>query len=242
MTHGAIANDQLTLPLGKPAPRAGVESISIGRRVVTVRFVRHRRARRYVLRVLPDGTVRVTVPRSGDRSHALAFLRRELRWVDLQRYAAARNAGAILFRGELLPLRAGAGPSAGTVHVGTECVQIRTGESAKQAASRHLRVLASRELRERLLALVDRLRLVVKRVTIRNQQTRWGSCSPEGAIALNWRLVQMPDSVRDYILIHELMHLCERNHSRRFWTLVERACPDHRIARRWLKAHEGELL
>lgn len=239
MTHDeAVTNDQLPLPLGKPATRAGVEAISIGRRVVTVQFVRHRGARRYVLRVLPDGTVRVTLPRSGSRAEAVGFLRRELRWVDLQRYAAARNAGGILFRGELLPLPAGAG----SVHVGVVCVRIRTGESARQAVSRHLRALARGELRERLLALADGLQLVVTRVTIRNQRTRWGSCSPDGAIALNWRLVQMPDSVRDYILIHELMHLCERNHSRRFWTLVERACPEHKTARRWLKAHEGELV
>jgi len=53
--------------------------------------------------------------------------------------------------------------------------------------------------------------------------------------------VQMPDSVRDYLLVHELMHLRERNHSRRFWALVERACPEHQAARRWLKAHGGDL-
>ena len=119
---------------------------------------------------------------------------------------------------------------------------VRAGESPRQAAVRHLRALAGRELRDHLLALADRFGLPVKRITIRNQQTRWGSCSPHGAVALNWRLIQMPDSVRDYILIHELMHLRERNHSRRFWTLVEQACPDHRVARRWLKGHEAELL
>ncbi len=58
---------------------------------------------------------------------------------------------------------------------------------------------------------------------------------------MNWRLVQMPDHVRDYILVHELMHLREDGHGRRFWRLVEQACPGHREARRWLKAHEGEL-
>jgi predicted metal-dependent hydrolase len=51
----------------------------------------------------------------------------------------------------------------------------------------------------------------------------------------------MPDSVRDYVLIHELMHLRERNHGRRFWNLVQNACPEQRAARRWLKTHEGEL-
>jgi predicted metal-dependent hydrolase len=54
--------------------------------------------------------------------------------------------------------------------------------------------------------------------------------------------VQTPEAVRDYILIHELMHLREPNHSRRFWSLVEHACPEHAAARRWLQAHERELL
>jgi predicted metal-dependent hydrolase len=132
-------------------------------------------------------------------------------------------------------------PDRRAVRFGDETIAVRRGETAKAAVCRRLREIASHELNVRLAALAARFHLVVRRVTIRSQHTRWGSCSPEGAIALNWRLVQMPDSVRDYILVHELMHLRERNHSRRFWALVERACPEHQAARRWLKAHEGEL-
>lgn len=229
------------LPLGKPPAHASSESIAVGRRVIAVQFVRHQRARRYVLRVLPDGVVRLTVPRFGNRAHALAFLRHELRWVDLQRYAAARHAATVLFRGELLALQVD-GTSPRDVSFGTEKARMRPSESPRQAAVGHLRAVATRELPERLRGLADPFGLAVTRVTVRSQQTRWGSCSPTGAIALNWRLVQMPDSVRDYVLIHELMHLRERNHGRRFWALVEQACPWHRDARKWLKMHEGELL
>ena len=63
-----------------------------------------------------------------------------------------------------------------------------------------------------------------------------------GRISLNWRLIQTPDAVRDYVLIHELMHLRQPNHSARFWALVARACPDHEASRRWLRAHEAALL
>ncbi len=216
------------------------QTIAVGRRTITVHFVRHRRARRYLLRVLPDGSVRLTYPPFGNRAHALAFLHRELRWVDRQRYSAARNAATILFRGDLLPLGIEETPSR-AVRFGTERGSIREGESPRQAAVRHLRALAARELPERLRALADRLGFAVRRVTVRSQQTRWGSCASSGAIALNWRLVQMPDGVRDYVLVHELMHLRVRNHSRRFWMLVESACPDYRAARKWLKAHESEL-
>ena len=72
-------------------------------------------------------------------------------------------------------------------------------------------------------------------VTIRNQRSRWGSCARNGNITLNFRLVQMPAHVRDYVLLHELMHIRQQNHSRRFWRLVEAVCPGFRDAERWLR-------
>ena len=75
-------------------------------------------------------------------------------------------------------------------------------------------------------------------MTVRNQRSRWGSCSRRGTISLNWRLVQTPDLVRDYIIHHELMHLREMNHSARFWARVEEVCPGWREAERWLKRNE----
>ena len=83
--------------------------------------------------------------------------------------------------------------------------------------------------------------LQVNRVSVRNQRTRWGSCSRRGQISLNWRLVQTPVSVRDYIVLHELAHLKEMNHSRRFWAEVARLCPEFAQAERWLKANPGLL-
>ena len=80
------------------------------------------------------------------------------------------------------------------------------------------------------------------RISIRNQRWRWGSCSPSGHICLNWRLVTMPDWVRDYVLIHELMHLKRMDHSRRFWKLVAAACPRFREARAWLRDRRREDL
>ena len=75
----------------------------------------------------------------------------------------------------------------------------------------------------------------LRSVSIRNQKTRWGSCSPRGLICLNWRLMQVPESVRDYILLHELAHLRHLNHSRSFWNEVERLCPAYKEAEAWLK-------
>jgi predicted metal-dependent hydrolase len=96
---------------------------------------------------------------------------------------------------------------------------------------------AQRELPPRLLELAAAFALTVNRVSIRNQRWRWGSCSRNGHITLNWRLVTMPDWVRDYVLIHELMHLKRMDHSPQFWTLVAIACPDYQAARKWLRAN-----
>jgi predicted metal-dependent hydrolase len=101
---------------------------------------------------------------------------------------------------------------------------------------RAVRDRAKRELPPRLLELAARHGLTVSRVSIRNQRWRWGSCSRNGHICLNWRLVTMPDSVRDYVLIHELMHLKRMDHSQKFWKLVAEACPDYRNARKFLRA------
>jgi predicted metal-dependent hydrolase len=101
---------------------------------------------------------------------------------------------------------------------------------------RQMRQRAARELPARLFELARELGLEVSRVSVRNQRWRWGSCSRDGHICLNWRLAGMPPSVRDYVIIHELMHLKRMDHSPRFWKLVAKACPDYEAARRWLRA------
>jgi len=96
---------------------------------------------------------------------------------------------------------------------------------------------AKQILPARLLELAAQHGLTVSRVSVRNQRWRWGSCSPNGHICLNWRLVTMPDWIRDYVLIHELMHLKRMDHSSKFWKLVAGACPDYQLARAWLRAN-----
>ena len=102
---------------------------------------------------------------------------------------------------------------------------------------RMLRARARRELPARLLDMASTFDLKVSRISIRNQRTRWGSCGRNGHICLNWRLMAMPAWVRDYVLIHELMHLRRLDHSPKYWKLVADACPLYREARKWLRAH-----
>jgi predicted metal-dependent hydrolase len=168
-------------------------------------FVRHRWARRYILRVLDDGTLRVTMPRRGSKREAEAFVERSGEWIARQR------------------LKHAARPSA--VHPDEAALKRR----------------AAKELPVELLALAGAHGITVTRVSIRNQRTRWGACSSNGSITLNWRLVLVPPFVREYVMIHELMHRRELNHSKRFWRHVIAACPQHQEARKWLRA-EGQRL
>ena len=169
-----------------------------------IHFVRMRRARRYVMRVRPDGDLRITIPRGGSKAEALRFAERHMAWAERQRTRTL----------------AGRRPA---------------------AVDRELRKNASRELPPQTLALAAQHGLTVHRVSIRNQRSRWGSCSSRGHITLNFRLMLMPPEVREYIVIHELMHLKQANHSIRFWRLVEAACPRFREAERWLKTHGPSL-
>jgi hypothetical protein len=102
-------------------------------------------------------------------------------------------------------------------------------------AEAHIRIRAASELPARLFELAGIHGFAVTSVSVRNQRTRWGSCSPSGRISLNWRLVQVPTAVRDYVLLHELAHLRHLNHSARFWRELARLCPHHAEARRWLR-------
>ena len=80
------------------------------------------------------------------------------------------------------------------------------------------------------------------RITIRDQKTRWGSCSAKGTLSFNWRLMLAPPAILDYVVVHELCHLTHMNHSAAFWQAVESVYPDYRNARKWLKEHGQELI
>lgn len=80
------------------------------------------------------------------------------------------------------------------------------------------------------------------RITIRDQKTRWGSCSSKGTLSFNWRLMLAPPAILDYVVVHELCHLTHMNHSPMFWQAVESVCPDYKNARKWLKEHGNELV
>lgn len=216
-------------------------------------YVRHRRARRYILRVLADGTLRVTLPRWGAKRDADAFVLQSREWIEKQQQrrreappAAPWGDGSeVLVDGVAMRLsvtREAGG--AATVRVGETVVPpLARGRGDLPAqVQAWFRARAVRELPPLVHAHAAPLNVSVARVTVRDQRSRWGSCSRAGAITLNWRLLQMPAFVREYIVIHELMHRREMNHSPRFWRHVAAACPRYVEARKWLRVEGRKLL
>ena len=80
------------------------------------------------------------------------------------------------------------------------------------------------------------------RITIRTQKTRWGSCSSKGNLNFNCLLMLASEEVQDYVVVHELCHLKEMNHSKRFWQEVERVMPNYKVHKKWLKEHGGKIM
>lgn len=97
--------------------------------------------------------------------------------------------------------------------------------------------LAKRVLAEKCRRFAQQMGVTYGMISVREQKTRWGSCSTKGNLNFNWKLVLMPEEILDYVVVHELAHRLEMNHSPAFWAQVGYVIPDYRERRAWLKAH-----
>jgi len=224
------------------------DSIQVGSKTIPLRFVHNPKARRYLLRLRADGVARVTVPRRGSISTAKEFVGKNIGWLEqqIQRLEARpktvnewRLGTEIYFRGEQVKIEV---ETANQIRFGSELLSLRdVGEDLKPVIQKHHRKPAQKELSVRVMELAAVHSIQISRVSARNQKSRWGSCSRRGTISLNWRLIQTPAFVRDYIILDELAHRKQMNHSDQFWQEVERLCPDYSVAERWLKQNSKLL-
>ena len=214
-------------------------------------FVRSPQARRYRLTLRRDGTAVATIPVRGSEREAIRFVEAQRAWLERAR---ARQAGRprpagnwgvgthVLWRGEMHEVRIAAVSPKPQVCVAADVFRVASLEGdLRPTLEAHFARRARIELPARTWELAAVTGVDTKQVTVRNQRSRWGSCSAGGTISLNWRLIQTPETVRDYIIYHELMHLREMNHSTRFWSRVEEVCSWWREAEKWLKRN-GSLL
>ena len=206
------------------------------------------RARRMTLRLDPSrGLIQVVVPAGLAEAEAVRFVGRHAGWVrtHLAKLPPARPfaEGAhipVLGEDHIIrhePFVRGVGVRAGG--------EIRVG-GRPEHLPRRVRALLVEEARtllaERARGMAALLGAKVKAVTVRDTRSRWGSCTSSGRLSFSWRLILTPEPVFDYVVAHEVAHLCEMNHSPRFWALVTKLCPDALRRRAWLRSHGAELL
>jgi predicted metal-dependent hydrolase len=211
------------------------------------------RARRLRIVVAPTG-VEVVLPRRMALRHAEEFVAEKARWIErtLRQYRDAEAAlppvrledgGEIPYMGQTLPIRVaveswrtrpGVSLRRGVLNVGVA----EPGEAAvREALTRWYRRQARVEIAERLDWATLRAGTTYSKLQIRDPSSRWASCSSSGAMSFSWRLLLAPEPVLDYVVEHEVAHLDVMDHSRRFWKLVEKRCPDYREHEQWLRSY-----
>ena len=220
--------------------------------VYEIRLQRHRQARRYTLRVQSaTREVVLTMPPRGSVKDARAFAQKHGAWIvarlkRLPQPAPFRHGTILPLRGE--PHRIEHRPNErGTVWIelGDDGSRVLCVAGEVPHVARRLRDYLKREAKRELEAASrrasDALGVKIKRVSIRDQSSRWGSCSTTGVLSYSWRLILAPPFVLDYLAAHEVAHLVEMNHSRAFWRVVARIYPNLARAKAWLDAHGAEL-
>ena len=198
------------------------------------------RARRVRVAVDDGGRVEVVLPRRTPERAAAAAVRELRPWIDRRLAEHARARAAVAARGDGLPylgttLALRPEPGRTRVHRRGDVLLVPAGEARAAAVERWYRRAALREITPRLDRAAAALDASYSSLSIRNQRTRWGSCTEAGALSFNWRLLLAPEPVLDYVVWHEACHLRVLDHSPRFWALVRRHCPDYQQHRRWLR-------
>ena len=233
-------------------PEPSFLTVAFDGEIYEVRVRRHAQARRYTLRIhAASREVLLSMPMRGSLREANVFAQKHGAWIAarLKRLPDA----APFAHGALIPLRGvphriehrrGA---RGTVwaECGDDGAQLLcvAGETAHvpRRVRDYLKREAKKDLERASRAAAAALGVSLKRISVRDQTSRWGSCSTTGVLSYSWRLILAPPFVLDYLAAHEAAHLVEMNHSRRFWRLVEGINPDVVSAKAWLDAHGGDL-
>jgi predicted metal-dependent hydrolase len=226
-------------------------TVEVGDASFAVRVSRNRRARRYTLRIHAASREAVlTMPLRGNLADASRFAHAHGGWL-AQRLRQLPTV-APFSEGELVPLRGidhrivHRPRTRGTVWAaqdGDEPLLCVAG--SREHVARRVRDFLKREARRDLEAAVSAyaqaLEVRVRRISIRDQSSRWGSCNSAGVLSFSWRLILCPPFVLDYLAAHEVAHLVEMNHSARFWKLLRQMCPATDEATRWLDSHGNAL-
>jgi predicted metal-dependent hydrolase len=211
------------------------------------------RARRARIVVDPDG-VEVVVPRRMALRHVGPFVEEKRPWIErtLRRFREAEltappveleHGGVVPYLGDELLLRVREEPWRQRSHVALRGEVLRVNvpedspEAIRDALERWYRARAREEVAWRLDDACGRAGTSYRTLSIRNQATRWASCSSNGTMSFNWRLLLAPEEILEYVVEHEVAHLEILDHSPRFWRLLGSRCPEYKVHERWLRQH-----
>jgi len=230
---------------------------SINGQTITYTVKRSLRAKRVRLEVRPQTGLTVIVPRSYNIGQLSGLLQSKGRWIsrNLSRCSHFQSLSAEkdLSSGDTVPYlgrdlelaKRENHRGVGSVTLNGNTLAVNPGlfknGILELALEQWYRTAAAKLINERADKLSSQMGISYKRVVIRSQKTRWGSCSHKKNLSFNWKLIMAPEPVINYVIIHELIHLKEMNHSKRFWELVSQYCPGWREYKKWLKQREADL-
>lgn len=211
-----------------------------------------RQARRIILKITSEGLPRITIPYGTPKFVAKRFALQNKDWIlkhTSQRQNQLLTDGLQVGRthtlrfltGDKIQSRVTNSEIRVSVPSGTEISSQAVQAEAKKASSRAIRRQAEQYLPKRLYQIAESYEYKFKEVRCKALKTRWGSCSSENIINLNIWLMQLPNELIDYVLVHELVHLNHPNHQKEFWAEVESIVPNHKILRKELKQHNPAL-
>jgi predicted metal-dependent hydrolase len=214
---------------------------------ISYRVRRSDRARRVRVRVDEAQGVEVVLPRRTAEREAAAAVRQLRPWIERRMAELERTRAQIAARGATVPylgeaLRLVPEPGRTRVHRRGDALLVPGGEDARAALERWYRRRAHEEIAPRLDRATTLAGTPYTKLTIRGQRTRWASCSTNGGMSFNWRLLLAPEPVLDYVVWHEVCHLDVMDHSPRFWALLAQRWPDYRAHSAWLRRHGGTLV
>jgi len=228
-------------------------SLQLPTHLITYTLKRSSKRRSVGLRIDERGLT-VSVPARASESWVQTVLQQRVDWVadKLANWQAKKrdpqlweDGGTLPFRGEQLTLRTVVSVFAGPPQLQGGDLIVYLGRSDDEQAAAKIQKQVTLWYRREALQVFQEcvayfaplLAVTPTEIKLSNAQTQWGSCTSRGVVRLNWRLVQMPLHLIDYVVVHELAHLLEMNHSARFWSVVETGCPDYRQCRAELKGY-----
>lgn len=223
-------------------------SIAIESHEVAYRVIRSRRARRVALRLPVRGCLELVLPLGLRAGSPEDLLRDHAGWIAARLAERDSVTRRPLRHGDRIPYRGGhliveASPGNATIaRDGDRLLCGQTQFDLDSVVEAWLRGQARRVLSMEVAKASRSMAVCARRITVRDQRTRWGSCSTAGNLSFSWRLILAPDDVLRYVVVHEVAHLLEPNHGPRFWAVVQEHCPDYQRHRRWLREHGDSLV